>query len=182
MAKAVGLFGVSGVGKSHMAREYTSSAPDVLHVTASSLLNKARDMSSGDLRVRNTAELKSNQELIIWALDKIRSEFPNNKIIFDGHLVLDTDHGLKAIELSVFRKLDLAGYIHLVEPNIEALVRRRLNDKKRDRPVRLVEYLREYQSKSIALCKDYALALGRPQETIHAGDTNALSLALDELM
>jgi adenylate kinase len=83
---------------------------------------------------------------------------PHRLVVFDGHLVIDTDRDLVEIPLEVIARLRPSLMVH-VEDDAEKIAVRRSQDRDRVRPVRSVEILEKHQRLSRRLWEAYASAL-----------------------
>jgi adenylate kinase len=159
--RIVGVFGISGVGKSTLiakAREEVSS----LHVQASALIKEGLAdpmMHSEALRRRSGDQIRANQDILVKSFwRKVRGQH-YRLILFDGHLVVDTDSELLEIPQVIIRRIRPTLMVH-VEDDAAKIAERRFCDSHRVRPVRSEATLWEHQRMSARLCKAYAYQLG----------------------
>ena len=94
-------------------------------------------------------------------------------IVFDGHSVIDGHDGLVNIPASVFAKLSLDAIVYLsVDPHI--IVKRRLADTDRPRPMRDAETLAEHQQIAKEAARRIAEQIGCIFIAIADGDMNRI--------
>jgi adenylate kinase len=157
----VGVFGISGVGKSTLIARASENIPS-LHVQASVLIKEGLadpTIHSEALRRRSGDQIGANQDILVegfWR--KVRAQHCR-LIIFDGHLVVDTDIELYDIPGAIIRRLQLSLMVH-VEDDAARIADRRMRDSHRVRPARPEATLREHQRVSSRLCEAYACELG----------------------
>src|SRR5665811_435081 len=106
--RIIGIFGISGVGKSTLISEARKDVPDSLHLQAGTLIKEGlrlAETTSESLRQRPRGQIRSNQDVLVDSFwDTVRSQ-PKPLVIFDGHLVIDTDKELVEIPQKVIGKL-----------------------------------------------------------------------------
>jgi adenylate kinase len=95
-------------------------------------------------------------------------------IVFDGHLIIDTDVEIVEIPLEVIAATRPAVMVH-VEAAPEAIAYRRCHDRTRTRPERTATVLAEQQHRSRDLCHRLAATLGIAAHIIQDGSAEALS-------
>lgn len=105
--------GVHGAGKSFLCSAFALKS-GILHKSASQLI---RDNSAVELSVdKKTKNVKSNQEILVKAVEKIHAN--NESLLLDGHFVLVNDSGnIVNIDIDVFSKLNLDGIILIEVPS-----------------------------------------------------------------
>ncbi len=170
----VAVFGVSGVGKSHMINGFIQSNP-FAHAQASELLRKTKEelgsrVSAEDLR---KGPVLDNQALLIDAFSKLRA-VELRDIIFDGHTIIDAGNQLIEIPFHVIQAIGPAAIIHLWDDS-KAIASRRVSDVSRQRPARNADELDAHQRRSDALAQDYADRLGLPFCRIQSGEHERLA-------
>lgn len=174
----IGVFGLSGVGKSWIIARFAAHTP-VLHVQASQLLRDAKavlvgtDVTSEDLR---KGAVLDNQALIIEAFARVcaTAQLP---IVFDGHCVVDNGDRLLEIPVEVIAGLAITHLI-FIEGSPQDIVERRRKDTTRVRPERIEEELAQHQQRAKFVCERYSQLLGLPLTIIVAGDEDAFADAL----
>lgn len=157
MSRCVLVFGVSGVGKTHVCTDYAARHPDTLFVSASSLL-KAETAESGEaMRTASPAKIRENQTRLAGALAAFRAGREALPILIDAHGVIDNDSELVRIPLSAIRSLSPDRLI-LLEAAPALVAERRAADA-RLRPQRSIEAIvREIEAERDVV-KSYARAL-----------------------
>jgi adenylate kinase len=170
----IAVFGISGVGKSTLITEALKNVPDSAHLQASDLIKSGladQTMSSEMLRRSSSAKVRSNQDIMLEGFWRRVQAQPCRRIVFDGHLLIDTDDELVRIPQEVIAGLRPSLMVH-VEDDIAKIAARRAQDSQRRRPARSEETLQGHQRLSRNLCETYASALGcemlicRPDEVV----------------
>ena len=159
--QVIGVFGISGVGKSTLIAEARKIAPDSLHLQASALIKRGLDdpeINSEARRRRPGGQIRSNQDILLESFWRTVRAQPHRLVVFDGHLVIDTDREVVEIPLEVIASLRPSLMAH-VEDDAEKIAARRFQDRDRVRPMRSEEILEKHQRLSRRLCEAYASAL-----------------------
>lgn len=164
------VFGISGVGKSWLCRKATDVL-SVHHVSGSQLIQAEKErltsamVSTDTLR---TDRVVNNQQLLLAGFKNFKTQ-DSTSILFDGHDVVDTDNGLVEIPFEVIAGLEPAALI-MVTDSPDAILSRRSADGSRDRPLRSVVALSDYQELSRELAERHAALLSIPFTEIRSGD------------
>lgn len=179
------VFGISGVGKTMLIRQALSGRNYVVHFTASNLIKQAHadpQITSEILRCASGDSIRANQQLLTTMFVRQVAATSAKLIVFDGHLLIDTDEQIVEIPLDVIAKLHPSILIH-VEAEPSVIAERRRVDAVRVRPFRSTEALAEHQERSRELCCTYAAALGVKAEFSQSGiGDNQLMPIIDELL
>lgn len=122
----IGIFGVSGSGKTTIARRIASYHPDYVGISASKLIS----LYGGkiDLQLLNKETVKFNQELLISAYDAFKK--CNKMSILEAHVVIETISGIETIHPSILERLHLDLAIYLYLPSATIYQQRLLDEKK----------------------------------------------------
>lgn len=171
MNSIIGIFGMSGVGKSWLASRLSLSSK-WSHAKASDLLKQIKLETSEELR---TGLVLDNQSLLIQAFDKYKKEH-HEFILFDGHSIIDSDNGYIEIPKIVICRLGIEGIVFVYD-DPQIISTRRMEDKGRTRPNRSIENLADYQEKAKAVCVSYDV----PLIEVRSGDQEAFARAVDEI-
>lgn len=150
----IGLFGVSGVGKSFFARELAALVPDLLHLRASELLRNAHGQSSEALRTASSEKIGANQTALLHGLVSARRGREHLPVVIDAHSLIDNDQALVPIAASAILPLGISLYAFL-EEQPETIVERRRRDERR-RPERTAAELFRHQEMALEICRGYA--------------------------
>jgi adenylate kinase len=173
------VVGLSGVGKSTLIRRIGESV-DVVHLEASTLikselLQQRQSLTSDQLR---RGDIARNQELLIAGFQRATADCQVDRIILDGHVLVDTDSGVIDIPSSVFDRLGITSFC-FVHAEPEEIVRRRLADQTRMRPHREVSDISAQQDLGLIVCARIARDLKVPIVVITAEIPNRLADALE---
>jgi adenylate kinase len=175
--KIVAVFGISGVGKSWLVHQVASRLPGALHLQGSTLIKQGLAdpaVSSEELRRASGDEIIANQKVLIAMFNRALSEHIGNLVLFDGHLLIDTEHSLVEVPQSAVAALHPTLLVH-VEADPMLIAARRHDDKTRARPKRDIATLAEHQTRSRDLCQAYAQALSILVNVVTSGDVDSLA-------
>ena len=178
--RVVAVFGISGVGKTTIIRQWLNGREDALHLQASALISQGlTDPSRKSEMLRRSSEsgILANQGILVEMFRREVIASRAGLVVFDGHLMIDNDEGLVAIPLAVIAALQPHILVH-VEQLPEVIAARRRSDRERSRPVRDTSTLQYHQARSRALCEDYGSKLGIQVAQINGDDQSALNEAL----
>jgi adenylate kinase len=160
--KVIGVFGVSGVGKTTLIERVLEQERAWVRISAGSLIEQhLPNVTRDSLRTLTTEQIISNQEAIIRGLAEQRKTTDAPLALFDGHLLVDTGRSSLEVPLDVVRRLELEGmvFVHDVPHHI---ARRRTSDPKRTCAGRFENEIAEEQVRSRAIAESYASQLRVP--------------------
>lgn len=161
--KVVLVAGLSGVGKSYVIEHLRSTSDRFLHFSAGSLIQKKRlDMERDELRLFDNEGILQNQYMLVeqFAEEVDRASSSSNKtILFDAHMLIDTDQDIVVVPFDVFEKINPVTFVFLKE-DPHKILERRTADTSRARPMRSAKEIREHQDESLKLAHEYADKLG----------------------
>ena len=89
----IGVFGISGVGKSWLVSEVAARIPGCLHLQGSALIKQGLadpSVSSEELRCSGSNRIVANQRILVAMFDRALSEHTGGLVLFDGHLLVDS--------------------------------------------------------------------------------------------
>lgn len=156
----VGLFGVSGVGKTWLASKILEASPEVLHLQASALLRRAHGVDGETLRTATRDDLHSNQSMLATAVAKARLGREAKPVLIDAHSVIDNDIELVEVPFEAIAPIGIAHYLFLAA-DPEVIVQRRFGAE-RSRPARAAAVLATHQLRAADVCQTYASRSGQP--------------------
>lgn len=164
----VGLFGLSGVGKTRYAQVVVARKPRVLHLQASDLLRRASGLNNEDLRTAQRDRLVANQDSLAAALYEARAGSRDRPVLIDAHSVIDNDVELVDVPFEAIEPLHIDAFVFLrADPDL--IVARRLRSD-RVRPHRSAETLAEHQRRALDVCGQYAARSGAPLTIVEVID------------
>lgn len=174
----VGLFGISGVGKTWLAARIVEAMPEVMHLQASALLRHAHGVDGEALRTAARDDLHSNQSVLASAVAAARLGREGRPVLIDAHSVIDNDAELVEVPFEAIAPVGIAHYLFLAaDPKVIAL-RRSWSD--RSRPERAATVLATHQRRALAVCRAYASRTGRPFTLLDSPDPQrAAQVALE---
>ena len=173
------VLGISGVGKSHLARGIVGRDRRFVHVQASELLKTAmaaRSATPVQSETLRGGAVVDNQALLLEAF-AVRRATEERHILFDGHNLIDTPGGLVVIPSAVFEGLNPLGIV-LVQDDPERVVARRAADASRIRPSRSATELDGHQAKVEVLATEVAERIGVPMVKVRSGADAAFEQAV----
>ncbi len=183
--KIVGVFGISGVGKTSLIRAAIARRDDVLHLQASMLIKQSlsdRSITSEALRRTSSDRVLLNQKALTTMFQRIVAASHGARlVIFDGHLIVDTDSETVEIPLDVVAAITPSSLVH-IEATPATIAERRRHDLCRSRPERAIAVLSEHQLRSRILCNQHAASLGIEAHIVTDGSSRVLSELCEQLM
>ena len=132
MRKIIGIFGLSGVGKSKLSERICSYRNDFVCTRASDILKTYGGATDFD----DLAEysVSANQNILINGFQIYQNDHKEKNIIIELHNVIETPECLINVDDSIFNQLNLdAAYFLYLNPEI--LIANRLSDNKRKRAI-----------------------------------------------
>lgn len=172
----VGLFGLSGVGKSFFSEKIKVGMRDFTCARASDLIKLAR----GEVFFNklNRTMVQRNQQILSKEFAAFKVSHPNKNILIELHNIIETPEGIEFLGGEVFDKFELTHVVFLqLEPDI--LYQQRLNDTGKTRRHSSVSELRFLQEKAKCLCKETFSSRGIPFKVLESDDENNIIKFLD---
>ncbi len=157
----VGVFGISGAGKTTLISEVVRCQPTWQRVSAGSLIQEyLPDVERDALRALSQGRILDNQEAIVRGLFARRRDGTSEVVLFDGHVLIESE-GLAEVPLDVIRRLMLDAML-FVHDAPDQIARRRQSDQHRSRAERSIEEIDRLQARECAIVERYARKLGIP--------------------
>lgn len=176
-APVIALFGISGVGKTHLARRIVRARPDLLRLSASALLKSTFHTTGEKLRTAPSSDVVNNQSALASALAAAREGCWQRPVLLEAHAVIDNDCELIDVPLRVMEAIGVAGILSLAAPSAEIETRRRRD--RRTRPARSAAELERQQQRSLAVSRRFAQKLGVPFEVVEPRDLDVSLRLID---
>lgn len=145
--RVIALVGVSGVGKTTFLKR-VGAACDFQHLTAGSLIAKAKSVKPAARDSLRLSDLDENQRLLVRGFTETRDPAAQT-VILDGHVVIHHATGLSPIASQVFSCLGIDLIAHL-EDDPARIHSNRTLDTYRKRPSLSIEVIRNHQARSLA--------------------------------
>lgn len=164
----IAILGLSGSGKSYLARSIAKARPQFLHLSAGDLLRNLLHTTGEKLRTADGAAIRGNQLQLAEALAKARDGQMERPVLLEAHSFIDNDRELIDVPLEVMASLDLAGILLIDVPAAEIAARRESDTRKR--PRRSVSELNRQSVRSRKLAKGYATRLRIPMISVASGE------------
>ena len=126
----VGLFGISGSGKTYLNDKIKSYIPDLITTRASDLLK----INGGEIKLQNLNKdnITNNQELLSDSLSKLATSNKDKTIIIELHNIIETLSGLSEINDDDLDALSLDAAI-FIDRETNLILSNRKNDKSKQR-------------------------------------------------
>lgn len=162
MRRVICIVGISGVGKTTFINSLKSEIM-FQYLSAGSIIKAQRELESQKLQERDTLRhqnIDENQRLLIDGFHNQLDEI-QNLILLDGHTVIDTTEGLRAIPSDVFEALGINEFI-MLHDSPDVIARRRSADKSRQRPQLSVQTIEEHQNSTIVATAQISRELNIP--------------------
>jgi len=176
------IFGVSGVGKTHLINLMLPRLHKACSFRASELIGLARENADPEyLRNLGNDEMHRSQELLVRGYHDRMQVTSAEIVLLDAHSVIDQDSGFYDIPVEVISRLNPRFIVH-VEDDVDQIVMRRQCDAGRLRPARSPDQLTTYQDRSRLGCEIYSRTLNVPMLRIHSGNVEVLFGAIASLM
>jgi adenylate kinase len=169
------LVGISGVGKTTFLKKLSLQFK-FQHLTAGSLITRARDAGErprDDLRL---ADLDENQRLLVESFH-LACDNSASHIILDGHCIIHGDLGVQYIDSRVFSELGVKRMAHL-EADTRQIEINRAGDPTRPRPTLELDDLRIHQLSSLEHARVISSKLGIPFQRLKKFDLKAFVTAI----
>lgn len=146
----IGIFGLSGVGKTFLASKFVENRNDFILTRASKLIKDFKH----DIKYQtlNESSVNRNQLALIKSFELFKENHPNKNILIELHNIIETPNGPIPIDDCVFEKLKLDAACFISRPPKEILIQRSL-DLTRERSSANESEIEDYQHRAIALFK-----------------------------
>lgn len=169
------VFGISGVGKTTLIKDFLQKSEGWSHIQAGSLIKSICQNTDRDkLRLSGKELILSNQKLMVTAFWQ-KIQFENlSKVIFDGHSIIDTGTELLAIPIEIIEALKPTKIV-FVRNDPALILDRRLNDVSRDRPVITLDNINKHQDFALETANNYSAILDIPFEILRKSEPLLLS-------
>jgi adenylate kinase len=177
--RLVCVFGVSGVGKSTMLRDYVASHPGWMHLIAGDVLSAMMRQDSEALRTSGTEDIQANQRLLVERILEICARHPDKRVLLDAHCVIDNGAGFVKVPVAAIEDLPPDLLVCVWDEAARIQVRRACATD-RIRPERTVAQLDNYQKTVVETCEEYGEELDIELVKVRAGDGAGLADVLSE--
>ncbi len=157
------IAGLSAVGKTYVINRLLKQSDRFKHFSAGSLIKKRLDNTGHDkLRELDKNNILANQYLLVEQFnEELKGVDKNIKVLFDAHMIIDSEQGIIEVPYEVFEKINPSEFIFLYDEPFK-IIERRTNDNSRKRPIRSPEEIKSQQKRSIHLAKEYAARMSIP--------------------
>lgn len=105
------LSGLSGVGKTTMARAFVARQQQFKHIIASDLISGA----GASIELTDEWEVIKNQNILVREFAEIRQSFPDYHFLLDGHMVIETNKGKHIIGNEVIDGLAITHFVGIID-------------------------------------------------------------------
>lgn len=164
----IGVFGISGTGKTTLTKLFLQRNPDYIGTSASSLIaNVGNEINYQHL---NQNKASRNQEILIDQYNKFKEE--NKKSIIELHNLIELDNGIFWIppEVLINLNIDLIFFLY-TDPH--EILNRRISDKSKSRKIVTPNELKKIQDLSL---EKLISTFGKENIHILSGENSVLQL------
>ena len=142
-------------------------------------MRAAMNTTGEALRTAAADAVQDNQQRLVAAFEEARRACPDRPVLFDGHSVIDNDHGLVEIPVAAIARLRPSAIV-FVQDDPRVIRQRRLAGE-RLRPDRSEDTLADHQDRARQAAAGYARSMGVPFHVVEAGDWQALAAVFSGL-
>ncbi|MDR7040317.1 adenylate kinase [Methylobacterium sp. BE186] len=174
----VPVFGISGVGKTTLCRNFVARNPAYMHLQASELLRELKGVDPESLRQSSPSEIETNQKSLAFALQKKIENDKICRILLDAHSLIDNGSTLVPISPDIIASFRPKSLI-VIEEDPQLIYERRLRDQ-RARPIRSISELHQQQAASTSQALLYSHALNLPIFILRSASLDDFAKALRE--
>lgn len=168
----IGLFGLSGVGKSHFSSIIKDFLPSLICIKASDLLRNANaEVVFNNL---SNSNVKHNQDTLCNEFLKFRTVHQEQNILIELHNTIEMPDGFEFINDDLFVKMNLTKAIFL-QLSPDKLHSQRLNDKSRTRKNLSLPELTRLQNTSKQLFNHTFSIINVPVTTLDSDDVEIMN-------
>lgn len=140
----IGIFGISGTGKTTLTQVFLRNNLDYFGTSASYLIaNAGNDIN---YKLLDQDKISRNQNALINKYDELKIDHPNT--IIELHTVIEVEDGLSLISPEVLLNLNL-DLIFFLYTEPDEILKRRILDKKKSRKIVTREELKRIQELSL---------------------------------
>lgn len=135
----IGLFGLSGSGKSYLSQNFKNKYPYFHCTSASNLLREASRPTS--VEVLDNAELDNNQKVLSKLIQQLNLKYDN--LLIELHAVIEEKNGKAyAVKEDILQSFQLDQVYILDIPPVQILKQRKLDKSKHRSPVTVEDLIR----------------------------------------
>lgn len=177
--RTIAIFGVSGVGKTTLIRQFIGDGREYAHLQAGTLIKRAlKTIPRDQLRVATPDQIIKNQFLLIDEFWKEIEEYKYSTVIFDGHSIVDNNQEIIKIPTNVIKGLKPQEII-FVEDEPKYIHERRTGDQSRQRADISIAEIEKHQDLAKRQAESYAHEIGIPFGAVKAGNLDTLKLLIE---
>ena len=171
------VFGVSGVGKTTLIRQFVRAHADWRALSAAEVLSQLSGQNREALRTSDRPVIESNQITLADEIRKRRLAEPSIRWLLDAHSVIDNGRELVPVPVAIISRLDPDRLVFLFDEAAE-IHRRRLSDDQRSRPLPSIPRMAAEQALAWRTCVAYVQELDIELHRVNVNDSPACAKAV----
>ena len=149
--RLVCVFGISGVGKTTLIRQFVSARPSWRALSAGGLLGDMTKTAPIDLRIAERHVIEENQFSVADVVQRYRRVSPLTKWLLDAHSTIDNDREFIIVPTEVVVRICPDGLIFVFD-DAAPIRERRASDSDRRRPIRSLHQIEQEQKVAFDAC------------------------------
>ena len=171
------VFGVSGVGKTTLIRQFMREHRDWRALSAAEVLSQLSGRDREALRTSDRPVIESNQ---VSLADEIRNRClaePSVRWLLDAHSVINNGRELVPVPVAIISRINPERLVFLFDEAAE-IHQRRVSDDVRERPLPGLARMVDEQSFAWQTCVGYAQELHLEAHRVNVNDPSAFAKAV----
>lgn len=177
MGRLVCVFGIPGVGKTTLIRQFIQEHHHWQALSASGLLARLAHQLPSHLRLADRPSVEKNQFRIAQAVEQCRRESPDENWLLDAHSVIDNDDEWIGVPAPIIDRIQPDSLIFVFD-DAAHIERRRGAEPHKRRPQYSVHRIEQEQALALRNCLVYSIELKLDLHQISATDLAGFAAAV----